>query len=192
MNLRAWSRGRTVWPNGPALVQRYFHHDPAVPGCRSPCQGPAPRRPPGPEHGSTSAVKQGGNTANHGAKAGGTRSGSAVVAARRRFGVIAVVELSRTGAARVVTSASLTLYHDRHGRGSDHPRHRELPLPARAVARRAPQPRLHTLSCEFRCAGRASPVQRAGQSRRGTLLLATIERRWGAKIKARGISRVIR
>ncbi len=62
------------------------------------------------------------------------------------------------------TSAGAALYCQRHGRRSDHPAHRELPLPSRATVRRAPQPRLHALSCQFRCARRAPQADRPGRS----------------------------
>jgi hypothetical protein len=54
------------------------------------------RRPSGQDHRSRT-----GTPPTHAAKAGGTRCGSAVVAARGRFGAIAIVESGRTGAARV-------------------------------------------------------------------------------------------
>jgi hypothetical protein len=85
---------------------------PAKPVLRYACRAPAPLRPAAPGWFQTGAVKQGRNTDSQAASAGGTRCGSAAVAARRRFDAIPVVESTRTYAARVPALPAATQARD--------------------------------------------------------------------------------
>ena len=71
----------------------------------------------------------------------GRRSGAQTIRCHRSRRI----ESCRRRKSLPATSAGTALYRQRHDRRSDHPAHRELPLPSRATARRASQLWLHAI-----------------------------------------------